>query len=131
MERKKAAIEEIKQRLKKEQKKLREEVQRGGRESLAPGDLQPRMPERGICGGEGRREQAWEAFVQVETPWAQVWGRFKMGSSSLSLTHSGGEQCPCLRWGWTAIILTVFPSLLVSAPPRIPENAGRERGGTG
>lgn len=36
VERKKAAIEEIKQRLKKEQKKLREEVQRGGRESLSP-----------------------------------------------------------------------------------------------
>lgn len=40
VERKKAALEEIKQRLKKEQKKLREEVQRGGRESLTPGDLQ-------------------------------------------------------------------------------------------
>ncbi|KAK1341592.1 hypothetical protein QTO34_018007 [Cnephaeus nilssonii] len=67
VERKKAAIEEIKQRLKKEQKKLREEVQRGGRESLSPqGTRSLGWPEWGIYRDGGRCEQAWEAVCTEE-----------------------------------------------------------------
>lgn len=64
VERKKAAIEEIKQRLKKEQKQLREEVQRGGQESLSPqGTRSLGWPEWGIFRDEGGVSWPGEQFV--------------------------------------------------------------------